>query len=368
MSEWHIIENAGEVPSPALVIYPDRVRENIRSMIQIVGNPDRVRPHLKTHKLAELVRMQLEMGIKKFKCATVAEAEMAAAAGAKEVLIAYQMVGPNQARVLELCRKYPGTTFSCVTDNPDNVNALAHLFSGAGLTLDLLLDVDCGQNRTGIPPGAQAKDLYRQLASSPGLRPGGIHAYAGQITEPDPARRAALFDAALAPVKTFQQELLQAGLPVPRIIGGGSPTFLIHAQNFGIECSPGTCVLWDFGYSDKYSDLPFLHAALVLTRVVSKPLPNRLCLDLGHKAIASENPHPRVRFLELPDAAFIAHSEEHLVIESDQAERFRVGDCLYGIPRHVCPTVALYSEASVIRNHRATESWRITARDRRISI
>src|SRR5262249_25334493 len=123
MSAWHLVDNVADVPSPALLIYPERVAENVRRMIRIAGRPDRVRPHIKTHKLAELVRLQLELGIHKFKCATIAEAEMAAAAGARDVLIAYQMVGPNQARLLELCQKYPGTTFSCLTDNADNVKA-----------------------------------------------------------------------------------------------------------------------------------------------------------------------------------------------------------------------------------------------------
>ena len=368
MNEWHLVANAAEIPSPALLIYPERVRENVRGMIRIVGSADRLRPHVKTHKMTELVRMQLEMGISKFKCATIAEAEMAASAEASDVLVAYQMVGPNQVRLLELSRKYPGTAFSCITDNADNVDALSRLFSSADRTLDVLLDVDCGQHRTGIEPGAQALELYRRLASSPGLRPGGIHAYDGHVTEPDPARRAALFDAALAPVQAFREALLHAGLSVPRVVAGGVPTFPFHVKSHAVECSPGTCVLWDFGYSDKYPELPFLHAALVLTRVVSRPSPNRLCLDLGHKAIAAENPHPRVRLLELPDATFVAHNEEHLVIESGRAGQFAVGDCLYGIPRHVCPTVALYSEATVVRHGCATESWRVTARERRLTI
>src|SRR5947207_2782744 len=82
---------------------------------------------------------------------------------------------------------------------------------------------------------------------------------------------------------------------------GGSPTFPIHASHTDRECSPGTTVLWDFGYGDKYPDLAFQPAAVLLTRVISKPGPDRLCLDLGHKAVAPEMPHPRVRLLELPD-------------------------------------------------------------------
>jgi D-serine deaminase-like pyridoxal phosphate-dependent protein len=127
-------------------------------------------------------------------------------------------------------------------------------------------------------------------------------------------------------------------------------------------------VFWDSGYGNKLRDLDFLPAALVLTRVVSKPGGNRLCLDLGHKALGSEMPHPRVQFLNLPDYNALTHSEEHLVIESAEADRFNIGDCLYGVPRHICPTVALYSSATVIENHQIVGSWKVAARERRISI
>jgi D-serine deaminase-like pyridoxal phosphate-dependent protein len=103
-------------------------------------------------------------------------------------------------------------------------------------------------------------------------------------------------------------------------------------------------VLWDAGYSNKLRDLDFLPAALVLSRVVSKPGDGRLCVDLGHKAVAAEMPHPRVLFLNLPDAQALGHSEEHLVLETKHSAEFKVGDCLYGLPWHICPTVALQSK------------------------
>jgi len=105
-----------------------------------------------------------------------------------------------------------------------------------------------------------------------------------------------------------------------------------------------------------------------LTRVVSKPGAHRLCLDLGHKAVAAEKPPPRVQFLNLPEVTAVSHSEEHLVIESQQAGQFAVGDCLFGVPCHICPTVALHAEATVIRAGRAAERWRIVARDRRLTV
>jgi D-serine deaminase-like pyridoxal phosphate-dependent protein len=368
MSAWYEVTNVEEIPSPALLIYPDRVRENVRRMLRIVGEPNRLRPHIKTHKLEELVRLQLEEGITRFKCATIAEAEMAAAAGATDVLIAYQMVGPNQARLLALTKKYPQAQFSSVADDAAAISSLARTFSNADQTIELLLDIDCGQHRTGIEPGPSALELYRLIASTPGLRPGGLHVYDGHIHEPALADRTALCHAAFKPVTAFCGELRQAGLPLPRVVAGGTPTFPIHAKTKAFECSPGTCVLWDFAYADKFADLDFLPATLVLTRIVSKPAHRRLCLDLGHKAIAAENPPPRVRFLNLPDASAVSHSEEHLVIETDRAGEVAVADCLYGIPRHVCPTVALYSEATTICGGHTSERWRVTARERRLTI
>ncbi len=368
MSGWFAVQNAEEVPSPALLLYPSRVRENIRHMIRIAGGPSRLRPHIKTHKLPEIVRMQLDEGIAKCKCATIAEAEMAAGAGAKDILIAYPIVGPNVARLLQLARAFPVTVFSCVADDESAIRELSNAFSDSGLKLNVLLDLDCGQHRTGIEPGAAAAHLYRLIATSPALCPGGLHVYDGHIHEPDLAKRTELCAAAFSRVNVFRRELVSAGLAVPRVVAGGTPTFPIHAKDDSYECSPGTCVLWDFGYAENFADLDFLMAALVLTRVVSKPGVDRLCLDLGHKAIAAENPPPRVQFPNLPDATALSHSEEHLVIETKYAGRFAVGDCLFGVPRHICPTVALYSEASVVRDGRVTERWRILARDRRLTV
>jgi D-serine deaminase-like pyridoxal phosphate-dependent protein len=367
-ANWFAIANAAEVPSPSLLLYPDRVEENVRRMIALAGGPARLRPHIKTHKMPELIKMQLRLGITKFKCATIAEAEMTAAAGAPDVLLGYQPVGPNAVRMLQLVRQYPDTQFTAVADDEGAIRRLAELFSSAGLTLALLLDVDCGMHRCGIEPGPRAVALYRLIAASPGLQAAGLHVYDGHIHDADPAARAAACEKACAPIFAFRDQLVAAGLPVPKILAGGTPTFPMHARRGDVECSPGTCVLWDFGYADKMADMDFLIAALVLTRVISKPGGNRLCLDLGHKAIAAENPQPRVRLFGLEDAQFITHSEEHLVVETPRAGEFKVGDALYGIPRHICPTVALHSDAVVIRNGLAEGRWKVTARERRLTL
>lgn len=367
MSAWFNVSNVQELASPALLLYPDRIAENVRRMLRVAGGPARLRPHIKTHKLPEVLRLQLEQGITKFKCATIAEAEMAAIAGAPDVLIAYPMVGPNVRRLLELTKQFPATGFSCVVDDASAIHALANAFA-TRRPLEALLDVDCGYHRTGVEPGERAGELYHLITTSAGLKPGGLHAYDGHVDEPELAQRTAICDAAFAPVKALCRDLTSVGLPVPRIVAGGTPTFPLHAKNPEVECSPGTCVLWDFGYGERFADLDFLYAAVVLTRVVSKPAGNHLCLDLGHKAIAAEKLPPRVRFLNLADAEAVTHSEEHLVVQTAHAAGFAVGDCLYGVPRHVCPTVALYSEAVAVRDGQAAERWKITARERRITV
>lgn len=368
---WFELHLPDEVPSPSLLLFPDRIEENVRRMIALVGGSahiSRLRPHMKTHKLPELIRLQVRHGIRKFKCATIAEAEMTAANGAVDVLLAYQPVGPNIRRLLELAAKFPHTHFSCAADNPATVNALAAAAAKMGTRLEVLLDLDVGQHRTGLAPDAAAFALYQQIAAAPSLIPGGLHAYDGHLHESDPVARQASADAAFAPVDALRRKLLAAGLPVPRVVAGGTPTFPMHAKRSDVECSPGTCVLWDAGYAKKLPDLDFLTAAVLLTRVVSKPAPNRLCLDLGHKAVASEMSPPRVVFLNLDDATPVMHSEEHLVVESPAALHLQVGACIYGVPWHVCPTVALHARAVIVRDGHVIDRWEVTARQRTLTV
>jgi D-serine deaminase-like pyridoxal phosphate-dependent protein len=368
---WFEFNEVADIPSPALLVYRGRVKENLQRMLAIAGDPGRLRPHIKTHKMREMLDLQLLAGIKKFKCATIAEAELAAAAGVPDLLLAYQPVGPNIRRLAELIRIFPQTKFLVLCDNEAALAQLSNAFAASkdiNCGLEVLIDIDVGQHRTGVPAGPEAVKLYRAIASSQNLKLGGLHAYDGHISDADPAVRKTACDDAFAPVAKFKNELESAGLRVPRVVAGGSPTFPFHARRPDVECSPGTTVFWDSGYGNKLRDLDFLPAALVLTRVISKPGPNHLCLDLGHKALGSEMPHPRVQFLNLPEYNAVTHSEEHLVVETSHANQFNIGDCIYGVPRHICPTVALYSAAVVIEDQKVVGSWKVAARERRISI
>jgi len=365
---WYEIVNVDDIASPALAFYPERIEENIRRMIRIAGRGGRLRPHVKTHKTPEIVRLQLKHGITRFKCSTIAEAEMTAAAGAPDVLLAMQPVGPAIARFFALKQRFPGTSFSAVVDSEEVVVNIARAAAGSGADARLWLDVNSGMNRTGIAPGDEAVRLYRLIQESSGLTAGGLHVYDGHIHESEPAARARQCDDEYAAVDAMIHSLQAAGLHVPAVVAGGSPTFPVHAKRAGVELSPGTPLLWDAGYAASYPDLDFLVAAVLVGRVVSKPEAGKTCLDLGTKALASEMPQPRVSLLDIGGHRIAAHNEEHLVIEPDDSGRLRVGDVVYGIPIHICPTVARYETASVIEGGRCSGEWRITARNRRITI
>lgn len=366
MPEWYEISNVDELDTPALVVFPDRVSKNIARAVAMVGNAMRLRPHVKTHKSPAVTRLMMDAGIQRFKCATIAEAEMLAVEGATDVLLAYQPVGPKAKRLVQLIRRFPNTRFSCLIDHPDAATAMAQVFHAAGLTVPVYLDMNVGMDRTGIAPGPDAIRLFQIAVGAEGINPVGLHVYDGHIRDTDPATLKARCDAAFRPVLELR-DIIGSDLTV---IAGGSPTFPVHAGRASeIQCSPGTFVYWDKGYGDQFPEQPFRPDALVVTRVISLRGDSRLCLDLGHKSIAAENEiGRRVFFLNGPELKAIGQSEEHLVVEAGAGHHYRIGDVLYGVPYHVCPTVALYERAITVEDGKVTGEWKNVARDRKISV
>lgn len=358
--------------SPSLVIFADQLRRNIDSMIQMAGSVDRLRPHCKTHKMAEVIKILLQKGITRHKAATIAEVEMLADAGAHDIVFAYNPVGPNIQRVAAVLQKYPHLKLAVTADHAVPLQQLSAVMTEHGLSVGVMLDTDVGQHRTGIDPeSADALALYQQTQDLPGVTPAGFHVYDGhQHQESFQERR----DAVLLQwprVLELKQRCESAGLPVPELLCGGTPTFPIYAvlDDPAITLSPGTSILHDVGYGGHFPDLNFAPAAAVVTRVISRPTANRVTLDLGNKAVAADPPKGhRVYFPELPDAAQVIHNEEHLVLETPAAERFQPGDVLLGIPTHICPTSALHQSVTVIEDGQVAGAWEVTARNRCITI
>lgn len=358
ISSWRHIKDPATIASPALLVYKEKVAENIDKMIEMAGGTGRLMPHVKTHKMGPVITMQLAKGITRFKCATFAEANMLAEAGAKDVVVAYQLNSPTAESFVKLTRKYPNIRFASLVDNPASAQLLNDLFQPQ--TAEVYIDIDNGMHRTGIAPEA-AFTLYQQLQQLPNIRCRGLHAYDGHLRESDLSIRTEQCNAAFSLVAALAEKMDN-----PEIIAGGTPTFPIHAKRKDVICSPGTCILWDEGYRSSLPEQDFTPAALLLARVISKPQEGHLTLDLGHKAVSAENPiTKRVFFSDLPEYEVLSQSEEHLVLKTPLADQFKVGDILYGTPWHVCPTVALYNEAQIIENGIQTDTWAIT-RGRRI--
>ena len=365
MSEsWYEIKNINELDSPALVVLPERVKHNIQLAIDMIGDVSRLRPHIKTNKSPDVARLMLKAGITKFKCATIAEAEMLAQCNAPDVLLAYQPLGPKLDRFVSLVKKYPSTKFSCLTDNIVAANEQAAIFNSNGLTVPVFIDLNVGMNRTGISPNEKAIELANHCLILKGITLVGLHAYDGHIRDADFEMKKQNCDNAFAAV-----EELNAKLKLPAIIMGGSPAFSVHCKRKNIECSPGTFVYWDKGYTDLCPEQGFLPAAVIITRVISIPSSNKICTDLGHKSVAAENEITRrIFFLNVEGLKPVGQSEEHLVLEASENHSYKTGDIFYGLPYHICPTVALYERVFTVENGKATGEWKNVARDRKITI
>lgn len=365
--DWFTINNIDQVDSPALAIYPDRVLHNIETLLASIDDVSRLRPHIKTHKSAEVSRMMLDRGIRKFKCATIPEAEVLAGEGAPDVLLAYQPVGPKALRLLNLVQRFPNTLFSCLVDNAATAKELSNCFADRAVA-NVFIDLNVGMNRTGIAPG-DALPLIQQLISFGNIHVRGLHAYDGHIRDTDMAIRTAKCNDAFAPVAALR---LSAGSLLTRevtVVAGGTPTYSVHRTRANVECSPGTFIYWDRGYSDILREQHYDFAALVVTRVISIPKPGIICVDLGHKAIASENPiDKRVFFLNGGPLTPTGHSEEHMVLEVNDQHDYKVGDVLYGVPYHICPTVALHQNPVIVQQGVVTGYWNTLARSRMISV
>ncbi len=358
--------------SPSLVIFREQLLANLDGMLAMAKSPSRLRPHCKTHKMEQVIRLWVERGVTKHKAATIAECEMLAAAGATDVLFAYNPVGPNVARVVALAQKFPGCEFIVTNDHEKPLRELSGAAAAGVVTIGVMLDVNVGMDRTGITPETvSAVELYALTATLPGLRPAGFHVYDGHQRQLNFEERKAAVAQQWPRVVTLRSKCEAAGAMVPALACGGTPTFPCYAEMTDptIELCPGTCVFHDAGYGMNFPDLPFAPAAAVVTRVVSCPAADRVTLDIGNKAVAADPPKGARMFLpELPTAVQEIHSEEHMGLITPDAAKYQPGDVLMAIPMHICPTSALYHRVAVIENGRIAEYWDVTSRNRKLTI
>jgi len=367
---WWKINSEIRIDTPFLAVYEDRIQLNIERLIEAVnGDTQKLRPHIKTHKIGEILDLFKTYNIHKVKCATIAEAELAAIHEIPDVLLAYQPVGVKKERWISLIQKYPNIAFSTIVDDLESAKALDESAKKSNLKLTVYLDLNTGMNRTGISIHKNWIALIDKIVKLKNLHFAGIHIYDGHLkgdVEHRTAIASNLFFSINEEIGNIEKKL---GYDL-KIVAGGSNTFPFYATQKNVECSPGTFVFWDSNYQIHLPEQNFEPALVIVGTIISKSTTSTFCIDIGYKAVASENPiDKRLVILNDENLIPIAHSEEHLIIENQGKNEYTIGDTIYAQPYHVCPTCALYDSVQVVNAaHEICDQWQVVARSRKINI
>jgi len=369
----YTLRDTSTLVSPALIYYRDIILANTRRVIEMAGGADRLWPHVKSHKTEEMIRLQIDLGITRFKCATIAEAEMTAKAGGRMIILAYPLVGPNVSRFLRLAADYGNVTFYAVGDDLSQLGILSAEAGKMGTLAKVLVDVDVGMHRTGVSMD-KLEGFYEAAAALKGIALNGMHCYDGHIKDSDLNARKAKTDEIDCEVLRIKNSLERKGLDCGLLVMGGTPTFPCRARKDGMYLSPGTCFIGHWGYFKKIPDMAFPPGAALFTRVVSHPAngsfaaKDSFTLDLGSKGIASDPAGERGIIVGMEEAKPLFQSEEHWVFSLPEGQPLpAIGSDCYVIPAHICPTSALYPRIQVAHDGEISGEWLVSARDRRIN-
>jgi len=358
-----------DLATPALLVDLDRLEANIAKMAAHAKSAGiALRPHGKTHKSPEIARRQIAAGAVGLCAATTREAEAFAAAGIGGLLITSEQVGVNKiARLIRLTQKQPETM--SVVDHPDHAEALSEAAQAAGVTLNVMIDIDPVGRRTGIAPGAGAVELAKKTDSLPGLRLRGVHGYSGASSHVvGYEERKKHSEDHMLPVIASCEEMRRAGLPAEIMSGASTGTYNIDSELEGMtELQVGSYVVMDVDYrrvggrtGDVYED--FEPALTVLTTVVSKGYDDIATVDAGFKAFATDRPFgPEV--IGLGDVGYGFNGDEHgrLLLENPNLE-VRLGDKAELIVPHCDPNVNLFDRIYAVRGDEVKEVWMVAAR------
>jgi 3-hydroxy-D-aspartate aldolase len=368
-----------EVDTPALLVELDAFEANLRLMQQATANlPVQVRTHAKTHKCPTIALAQIAHGAVGVCCQKVSEAEAMVDGGVEDVLISNEIVGTVKLqRVAALAHR---SKLSICVDAPEQVTALAAAMRdaagahGASAPLDVLVEIDVGAKRCGVPPGNAAVHLAKLINDTPYLRFAGLQAYQGSAQHiRDLEERRAAIAAAAKLADLTRNQLAAAGIDCPKITGAGTGTFLFEAASKVYnELQPGSYIFMDGDYAandwaeaGKAGPPRFQHSLFVWTTVMSRTAGVRAVVDAGLKALSIDSGMPTVvddQGAPHPQALYTRVSDEHGVIELRGAPDYPLGHKLKLVPGHCDPTVNMHDHYIAIRNNRVEAIWPITAR------
>ncbi|GAA0977544.1 D-TA family PLP-dependent enzyme [Acrocarpospora macrocephala] len=333
------------VRTPALVVDEAAVERNIRLVLTLTGSPDRWRAHVKTAKARWAMERLIAFGVRRFKASTTAELATLLSLGAPDVLLAYPAVGPTQWRAAELATAHPGAAVSVLADSVAGIRTWRPGPAGA------FIDVDTGMGRTGVPAGDHraALAVADELVGR-GIPLRGLHGYDGHLADLPPPERDTQAADGLRAMADLAEALQAAGHPIGELVAGGSHTFreILATPTPWLDrvtVGAGTVVYNDARSLGRFGDIGFTAAAVVLTRVVSRPGPGRITVDAGLTAIQVDAGRPHAEGAGL---AVVSAAQEHLVLSCARGTEPGVGDLVTLVPRHVDTTVAQFGEMHVI--------------------
>ncbi len=354
-------EALAALPTPSLVVDLTACERNIARAAEHFAGVDAVlRPHFKAHKCTELLGRQLAAGsCRGVTCATAAEAAVLARAGHDDILVANQVIDPTALALLVRAAGQAGVTVA--VDALEHVEALAGRARAAGVEIAILIEVDVGMGRCGIPAGSGALlELADAVAASGPLRLRGLQGYEGHaVLLPDRAERRGHVARAAEILAAERQRLVEAGHACEIVSGGGTGTYDL-ASEAGVldEVQAGSYVLMDGRYATL--GLPFENALFLAATVISRPERGRAVLDAGLKAQTAEYGLPRCT---RPGMEVLGLSDEHALVALAEGAELRVGETVPIVPAHIDPTINLHDVLFAWNGvDEAFEQWPVDAR------
>ena len=357
-----------DLDTPVLLIDSGRLERNIAAMGALAAETGiAYRPHSKTHKTPIIASMQLEAGAVGICCAKLGEAEIMAAAGIPDILITSEIVGRN--KMVRLLQVAQSSKITVVADNDDNLSDLAVAAQTSGRPLDLLIEVDIGQGRCGVPPGPEAARLAGLISDNRWLRFRGLQGYQGLIQmTPEFAEREGQTRLGLEKLQETADHIRRAGIAIEVLTGGGSGTSVIDAALGGYnELQPGSYVFMDSRYAKigwrGNQPVPFENSLTVLSTVISRPAVDRAIVDMGYKSASSDGGPPVAVGFESATFTFAGDEHGQLHFPGGMCP-LALGDKVSFIPSHCDTTVNLYDRYIVTSDGYVEDVWDIAARGR----
>ena len=350
-----------DLDTPALLVDIPTMERNIERMTKrIIGKGVNWRPHTKGQKIPALAYMELAAGAIGVTCAKLGEAEVMAAAGIRDILIANQIVGPQKITRLVNLRRHADVVVA--VDSADNVRELSAAATAKGVELRVVVEVDIGMGRCGVEPGEAAVKLARLVADSPGLKLAGVEGWEANCTAIlDPAEKQACVQRSVGLLTGTAEQCRAAGLPIEIVSCGGTGTYWVTATVPGVtEIQAGGGIFNDVHYATDFG-LDHEFAMTVLTTVISRPNPKRIVVDAGKKTMSSDAAPPRP--LGLEGVRSVSLSAEHGRVELDQPNTsLKVGDKLEWIVGYTDTTVLLHEELYGTRDGQVEIVWPVLGR------